>query len=113
MTCLLCDGKDLTTVLSLGDYYPQNTHIAHYKMGLEVAVCNFCSTVQIPKRFEKEINFPPEYPFRSGITKALKDNFIDLSEKLEQILPSRSRILEIGSNDGSLLQLLEQRDLKC
>lgn len=109
MICLLCDGKDLTTVLSLGDYFPQNTHIAHYKMGLDVAICNFCTTVQIPKRFKKEINFPPEYPFRSGITKALKDNFVDLSEKIEQLLPSRSRILEIGSNDGSLLQLLEQK----
>lgn len=112
MTCLLCKNKDLITVLSLGEYFPQNTNIVYNKMELEVAVCNFCTTVQIPKRFGKEINFPPEYPFRSGVTRALFSNFIDLSEKLEKVLPGGSRILEIGSNDGSLLQLLEQKDFE-
>jgi len=112
VTCLLCKNKDLITVLSLGDYFPQNTIKTYNKMGLDVAICNFCTTVQIPKRFGKEINFPPEYPFRSRMTKALISNFVDLSEKLEKVLPGGSRILEIGSNDGSLLRLLEQKDFE-
>ena len=112
MKCLACNSVEMSTVLSLGNYYPANTQSLKKKMSLEVVVCKFCTTAQIPYRFEKEVNFPPEYPFRSGITKALRDNFQQLSETIDQLIPKESKILEIGSNDGTLLSILRQKKFK-
>jgi SAM-dependent methyltransferase len=100
----------MITVLELGHYYPANKDSFKNKLSLEVAICKFCSTVQIPNRFSKEVNFPPEYPFRSGITKALRDNFLDLGEKIANQIPKGSKVLEIGSNDGTLLSMLKQKE---
>jgi SAM-dependent methyltransferase len=95
--------------LELGEFYPANTEINQELMPLSVAVCNHCSTTQIPYRFPKEVNFPSEYSFRSANTKALIANFNSLGDFISQQVKSGGEILEIGSNDGTLLDILKNR----
>jgi len=108
-TCLICNYGKLLSVLELGEFYPANADLNQESKQLSVAVCNHCSTTQIPYRFAKEVNFPSEYSFRSGNTKALIANFQSLSDLISQQVIDGGAILEIGSNDGTLLDMLQNR----
>jgi hypothetical protein len=51
------------------------------------------------------IIFPPEYPYTSGTTKLLRDNFADLQRESAAMLglTGKDLVIDIGSNDGTLL----------
>ena len=108
-TCLICNSGRLLSVLELGEFYPANAVNNQELKRLSVAVCNYCSSTQIPYRFPKEVNFPSEYSFRSANTKALNASFHSLSDLISQQVMVGGEILEIGSNDGILLDMLHNR----
>ena len=68
-------------------------------------VCPRCQLVQLGLTVDKQILFPPDYPYTSGTTKILRDNFAELYTECRQILPlgPHDLITDIGSNDGTLL----------
>src|SRR5262249_16153956 len=51
------------------------------------------------------IIFPPEYPYTSGTTKLLRDNFAELYSEASAMLKltPQDLVIDIGSNDGTLL----------
>jgi hypothetical protein len=59
---------------------------------------------------DKEILFPAEYPYTSGTTRILRDNFANLYSESKTIVPMRPEDLavDIGSNDGTLLSNFQQ-----
>jgi hypothetical protein len=67
--------------------------------------CPQCSLVQLGLIVDKNILFPPEYPYTSGTTKILRDNFADLYTESQIIVPMgpQDLAIDIGSNDGTLL----------
>ena len=67
--------------------------------------CTKCELVQLGLAVDPVIIFPPEYPYTSGTTKLLRDNFADLYAEASAMLklsPS-DLIIDIGSNDGTLI----------
>jgi hypothetical protein len=67
--------------------------------------CDNCHLVQLGLVVDKEVLFPPEYPYTSSTTKVLRDNFSDLYAESSQMidLDKNDLIIDIGSNDGNLL----------
>jgi SAM-dependent methyltransferase len=61
--------------------------------------------VQLGLIVDKQILFPPEYPYTSGTTKILRENFAELYTESQTIVPMKPEDLavDIGSNDGTLL----------
>jgi SAM-dependent methyltransferase len=61
--------------------------------------------VQLGLAVDPVIIFPPEYPYTSGTTKLLRDNFADLYREASATLKlsPQDLVLDIGSNDGTLL----------
>ena len=60
---------------------------------------------QIDNIVDKKILFPKSYPYTSSTTKILRENFTQLSNEVFsrfKIL-SNDLIIDIGSNDGTLL----------
>ena len=53
----------------------------------------------------KEILFPNEYPYTSSTTKILRENFKELYKECKGIIniSSKELVIDIGSNDGNLL----------
>ena len=51
------------------------------------------------------ILFPPEYPYTSGTTKILRENFAEMAQEVASLYPLKSNdlVVDIGSNDGTLL----------
>jgi SAM-dependent methyltransferase len=67
--------------------------------------CRNCDLVQLGLAVDPVIIFPPEYPYTSGTTKLLRDNFADLHRESAALLGlgADDLVVDIGSNDGTLL----------
>jgi len=61
--------------------------------------------VQLGLVVDPAILFPPTYPYTSGTTKILRDNFAELYTEVRSQIPlgPRDLVVDIGSNDGTLL----------
>jgi C-methyltransferase C-terminal domain/Methyltransferase domain/Putative zinc binding domain len=67
--------------------------------------CRNCDLVQLGLVIDPAILFPPDYPYTSGTTKMLRDNFADLHRESTGMLGlgADDLVVDIGSNDGTLL----------
>jgi hypothetical protein len=67
--------------------------------------CQNCQLVQLALVVDPRILFPPDYPYTSRTTKILRDNFAELYTEATSLVPfdSRTLVVDIGSNDGTLL----------
>lgn len=110
--CQVCEGTDLRSVLFLGYLPPVNRMRSIGSppdqepwFPAEMLYCPACHLVQLGYAVDPSILFPPDYPYTSGTTRALRDNFADLyQEASDRLRPSPSDlIIDIGSNDGTLL----------
>lgn len=110
--CQLCDSKDLRSVLFVGFIPPVNTMpavgsvpVEQPAYPLELLRCSDCTLAQIGLEVDAEVLFPESYPYLSGTTRILRDNFADLRLECESVvgLQPRQLVIDIGSNDGTLL----------
>lgn len=110
--CQVCDSAELETVIFIGYLPPVNTMPAigsrpaeEPSYPAEVLRCRNCQLVQIGLIVDPAILFPPSYPYTSGTTKILRENFAELAQEVSQLYPLKSTDLavDIGSNDGTLL----------
>ena len=110
--CQVCDSADLETVMFIGYLPPVNAMPAigsrpaeQPAYPAEVLRCAKCQLVQIGLIVDPAILFPPTYPYTSGTTKILRENFAELSTEVARLYPLKPTdlIVDIGSNDGTLL----------
>jgi len=110
--CQVCDSADLESILFIGYLPPVNTMptigsrpAEQPAYPAEVLRCKQCQLAQIGLIVDPAILFPPTYPYTSGTTKILRENFAELSEEVASLYPLKSSelIVDIGSNDGTLL----------
>jgi hypothetical protein len=110
--CQVCDSANLETVMFIGYLPPVNAMPAigtrpaeQPAYPAEVLRCGKCQLVQIGLIVDPAILFPPTYPYTSGTTKILRENFAELSSEVARLYPLKPTdlIVDIGSNDGTLL----------
>jgi len=73
--------------------------------------CTRCLLVQLDLIVDPQILFPPSYPYTSGTTRILRENFAELSRECAQLLRvgPDTLVVDIGSNDGTLLSNFTSR----
>lgn len=110
--CQVCESPDLESVLFLGYLPPVNQmrtqgERPHEQPAYpaELLRCRKCQLVQIGLVVDPAILFPPEYPYTSGTTKILRENFAELQRESTPLLglTGKELVVDIGSNDGTLL----------
>lgn len=110
--CQICGSEKLDTVLSLGYMPPVNQMVPIGEMPRQqpwfptnLLHCRVCDLVQLGLAVDPVIIFPPEYPYTSGTTKLLRDNFAELYAESSKLLGLKADdlIVDIGSNDGTLI----------
>jgi SAM-dependent methyltransferase len=71
----------------------------------QVLSCRQCKLAQLGLIVDPQILFPPSYPYTSGTTKILRDNFAELYSEVSRLYPlaAKDLVVDIGSNDGTLL----------
>jgi hypothetical protein len=109
----VCGAATLESVLFLGYLPPVNQmrtvgERPHEQPGYpaELLRCTNCQLVQIGLIVDPGILFPPEYPYTSGTTRILRENFAELQRESTALLGLRATelVVDIGSNDGTLLE---------
>jgi SAM-dependent methyltransferase len=69
------------------------------------SIAEIAGVAQLGVVVDPAIVFPPEFPYTTGNTKALRDNFVELYRECSAMLglPAHDLIVDIGSNDSTLL----------
>ncbi len=111
--CQTCTHAPLTPVLFLGFLPPVNVmrvigtpHKEEPWFPAELLYCPVCHLVQLGYVADPNVIFPPEYPYTSGTTRILRENFANLQVESTKLmgLTGKEFVIDIGSNDGTLLK---------
>jgi len=109
--CSYCSG-DLKVLLNLGCLPPVNVmdqvgedYFGFSAYPLTWAVCQTCKLVQILEQLDGSTVFPDSYPYLSSTTRILRDNFAEQFNEITSFLTLNSDdlVVDVGSNDGTLL----------
>ncbi len=114
--CRLCDGE-LSLIVQFiptppGDHYVTadrwNEEQASYP--LDLMVCQTCGAVQLADTLDPALIYP-DYLYTTSVSKGLPEHFdhyaADVLERLK--LPEKSFVIDIGSNDGTLLKAFQRK----
>jgi hypothetical protein len=116
--CQVCDSTELDPTIFIGFLPPVNTMpligtrpAEQPAYPAQVLQCRRCQLVQLGLVVDPAILFPPEYPYTSGTTKILRENFAEMSQEVASLYPlsATDLVVDIGSNDGTLLSNFSNR----
>ena len=111
LSCHICQSKKLHKFLSLGPIPLANSFLPPDHLGatepyypLDVCFCSNCGLVQLAQVIAPEILFK-DYAYLTGTSEPMKAHFAELAESTIQrfSLTEGDLVLDIGSNDGTLL----------
>ncbi len=108
--CRVCGSDQLKQYLDLGDQaycnlFPKDNGKSDPKYPLRVWFCHNCTASQLDYTLPKEKMFL-DYPYVSGTTATLRENFQQAANKLiaKLNLQPNDLVVDIGSNDGTWLK---------
>src|SRR5918994_573391 len=107
-SCQVCGNSKLESIIFIDYLPPVNTMppvgsrpAEQPAYPAEVLRCPRCELVQLGLVVDPNILFPPEYPYTSGTTKILRENFAELYQECRSVLIMKPEdlIVDVGSND--------------
>jgi len=115
--CEVCGNKDLMPVLDLGlhpmcdDLVPVGDVRICREYPIEILFCKNCNTAHQRYQVPKQELFPTTYHYRSRFTADVLNGMAGLVESCEQRFGSLvgKKVLDIGCNDGSLLDFFHKK----
>ena len=115
--CRLCDGNNVELVVELAQIPIAEKYSANCEPSdedevfpIDLYMCRDCGHVQCLDVIESGALWS-DYTYHSGQTKGIVDHFAEVAVKVtETYKPARgSLVIDVGSNDGSLLRPFKQR----
>jgi hypothetical protein len=119
--CQVCDSANLESLLFLGYLPPVNTMPLigtplqeQPAYPAELLRCKDCTLAQLGLIVDPAILFPPSYPYTSGTTKILRENFAELSREVDSLYPLKPNqlVVDVGANDGTLLSNFKKNEVR-
>lgn len=116
--CRLCNSSDLISVLKLESTPPANAFVTEEQKNkkqicfpLELFFCKHCYHVQLLDVISPKLLFE-NYVYVSGTSKVFVKHFEEYAKEILKKYPlsKNSRVLDIGSNDGTLLQFFKNQN---
>lgn len=110
-SCRVCHSKNLTPLFSLGEQYVSDFPYREdldkgVKCPIELERCNDCTLVQLKHTARQDFLYTRHYWYRSGVTKTMRDSLLEVTQAIcrQVYLQPWDTVLDIGSNDGTLLR---------
>lgn len=120
-TCQICKSTRLHTILDLGHQPLCDSLLNKNRLNeeektypLRMVWCENCTGSQIDYCVDGKEVYHPDYPYRSGITKELAEYQLNISHSLIEKygLKQDDLVIDIGSNDGTLLRGFQQEGMR-
>ena len=110
--CRLCGSPSLTPVFSLGEMafsgvFPQSKEEKVPSGELTIVLCGDCALAQLDRDFPSDDMYGDNYGYMSSLNKSMVDHLSGITELLEKTadLKEGELVLDVGSNDGTMLSL--------
>ena len=118
--CLICESE-YQPFVDFGDMPIANAFATkkelkdEYTFPMKVGFCESCNMVQLVKQPDREKMFHENYAFFSSTSNYMKEHFKRFADSVSelQVLDENSFVVEIGSNDGIMLQNFVVNGLPC
>lgn len=117
-TCRISKSNNLKTILNLGEHYltgvfPKKKDEIITKGPLELSWCEDSGLVQLKHSFDPDEMYGSNYGYRSGLNNSMVEHLKFKVERLMSlnILNDGDVVLDIGSNDGTLLSFYKNLSL--
>jgi hypothetical protein len=108
--CRICGAPDLVTVLDLGNQaltgvFPASVEERVSTGPLVLVWCGSCTLLQLAHSYEPTEMYGENYGYRSGLNRSMQVHLSRKARRLEESvgLAPGDVVLDIGSNDGTLL----------
>lgn len=120
-SCQVCSHSGLTKIFSLGHHAPVHAHLTTEKLEqaetsypLNFCRCSNCGLSQLDYIVDPTVLFYAEYPYFTGMTSMLIRNFNELRDSLIELygVKANDLIVDIGSNDGTLLFGFKEKNMR-
>lgn len=119
-SCEVCNKSDLVSVLNLGqsplcdDLIPITSSTVSATFPIEILLCLNCFTAHQRFQVPREKLFLPTYHYRARMTGSVLSGMRDLVNECEKRFGSLNgmKVLDIGCNDGSLLDFFSEKGAK-
>lgn len=119
--CQICNSKKIHTILDLGHQPLCDTLLSVEMLNepektypLRMIWCEDCTGVGIDYCVSGSEVYHPNYPYRSGITKELAEYQVKIGESLikKYNLKQKDLVIDVGSNDGTLLSGFKKKGIR-
>ncbi len=117
--CRLCGNPNIKTIINLGDQkytgvFPRKGQEDISGGVLELVKCcgdGGCGLVQLAESFDPQSMYGDNYGYHSSLNISMVSHLTDIADEVlnEVLLKDGELILDIGSNDGTLLSTFQQR----
>jgi hypothetical protein len=107
--CRVCKSDAIVPLYSLGEIYVSDFVTdpeKGIKAPLEMVMCDNCSLVQLKHTAPQDFLYTRFYWYRSGVTETMRKALRDITQDIEArvALKAGDIVLDIGSNDGTMLR---------
>jgi hypothetical protein len=101
-------------VLSLGNQYLSEFRKDNSKperFPLDFVICKHCNQAQLGESVPLKILYTDNYGYRSGVNSTMREHLSDLASTALSLVEMNDRdyIIDIGSNDGTLLKFFPSK----
>ena len=118
--CLICNSN-YEPFVNFGDmpianaFTSKENSVDEYMFPMKVGFCKQCFMVQLVEQPDREKMFHENYAFFSSTSNYMKKHFKNFATSAStlQSLDKNSFVLEIGCNDGIMLQNFLENDIPC
>uniref|UniRef100_A0A6M3XQ13 Putative methyltransferase n=1 Tax=viral metagenome TaxID=1070528 RepID=A0A6M3XQ13_9ZZZZ len=113
--CRSCYSRNLIPILSIGNIFVSQfvqEEEAGFKAPLNLILCQNCGLLQLEHTVHPELLYRT-YWYKSGMNEAMLKALEDIVDKAERIIDLRDHdiVLDIGSNDSSMLRMYKRKDI--
>ncbi|MEE2932963.1 MAG: class I SAM-dependent methyltransferase [Pseudomonadota bacterium] len=116
--CRLCGSKRLETVFDFGiqalsTRFPGPDEPDAELVPLTLAQCQSCKLTQLTHDYDPDDLYRRGYGYRSGVNQTMRDHLAGIAQQLESHVKIRPNdtVLDIASNDGTLLRSYTEKKL--
>lgn len=117
--CRNCNSKKISNLFTLGNQsftgkFPEYPNQIVKKGEINLVICNKCNLVQLGNRFDLKYLYGPSYGYRTGINQTMTNHVQQITRYLKNKvkLSKGESVLDIASNDGTLLNFYDKNIIK-